>query len=1564
MASTVGAVWLNVLPSMRDFTRRLTKDATSAAARAATNSGKRLGADLVDTAGREVATSGGTTAQKAGTKIADTAGAAAGKAVPGSMRQAGARAGGALSSSAARAVDRSMGAALTASTQAATQTAMQAVSTTTGRALPAVMSAQGTNAGSAGGAALSRALAQSTGDLGSAIASAGPAITTALTGAVGGAVATASSQGVAQAGRAWRAAGAEMADVGASTTRRLTVPLLAAGGVMLNTAGDFEASMNRVKAVSGATGDQFDQLDRLAQDLGASTQYSASEAAGAMGYLAQAGFSVDDILTALPGTLDLAAAGQLDLADAADIASNVLTGYGLAAADLGRVNDILAKTFTSTNVDMRMLGDSFKYIAPVAKSAGLDIEEVSAAVGLLGNAGIQGEQAGTVLRGAISRLLKPTGAVKDTLDDLGVSVTDSSGKMRSLTDIFSQLEDSGASTSDMLTIFGVEAGPGMSALLEQGSGALADLTGELEGAGGTAQDIAGVQMEGLKGSLKELKSAAEGLMLAIADSGLLDDATSAVKSLTGGLQDLTDTNPELLSTATTIGMVVAALGPMVWVGGKVATTVGGVVTAVSTVAGGMATAGGAAADFAGGLRNVDTAFASNATVATRLGAAIRSQTLLWRQQAKAQGRSVTGLILYNTWAKIVRGTTLAWTAAQWALNTAWNAHPIGLIISGLVLLGVAVYEAYQHFEWFRDAIDAVGAAIMAVFGPVVSFFTDTVWPALVDGWDWVVDASVEAWDAMVAGWDALVGVFTDPPSFSEIITALKDAGGQVADWLTDRGNDLIDWAKELPDRFYDAMVDLGDGFVDLLAGIVDVDNLTGIGQDIADWLTGLGDDIIAWAVEFPGRVRERVSEVGDAALEWLSDLPEKAKERLSRFADSVVEWVKSIPGKISETLHTDDIAEWVDWLKDAAMEKLHGVADSAIEWAKSLPDKLATAVDNAADIASWIAEWGPKILAGLGIAIGVVVLGIPALLAGVAAAVLYVLGVIIFELGKWLWQKFTGLMDLVGRAIASKVAAVGQKFAGLRDDMVAKATDLKNRVLGFFAGLRDGAVSRVQDMRDWVVARASQLRDRALSVYAALKNRALSVFTAVRDRPTQLMGQLRDWVVGRATSLRDRVVGAFNAFKNSSISAFQRAKSGIEKAWNGIKSATKKPVQFVVDTVYNDGIRKVWNKVAGLVDMGKLGALHFATGGIYPGYTPGRDIGYAAVSGGEAIMRPEWTRAMGADYVHAANQAARSGGVTGVKRLAAAMGVAGDPGVAGYRGAYATGGIVPFAGAFANGGLIGRLQEFGAAAGDLFSGDLTGAAKKVLDPLIGDTLERFGSTEWGKLLAEVPKKMIGRFVAWLDSDEVDGKLIGRGAKGAVQAARQMIGTPYSWGGGGLNGPTTGIGRGAGTVGFDCSSLLRYAWYQAVGKIAPRTTYTQMPWVKKVSGAQPGAFGFPHSGHVFMGSDKPGMIIEAPYTGGFVREVPERSAWWGMPPWQYDQGGWLMPGTHLVTNQTGRPEPVLTDRQWADLRHARDQPTQQHAGHTFNVYETRSPHRTARRVATEMRDLEALQPALR
>lgn len=367
--------------------------------------------------------------------------------------------------------------------------------------------------------------------------------------------------------------GSRMQSIGSQMSLALTVPLTVASGAIIKLARDFESSMNRVQGITQATGDQMESLEGLAKELGATTAFSASQAADAMGFLAQAGFSVDEVYSSLPGTLELAAAGQLGLAEAADIASNVLTGFGLKAEEIGRVNDVLAETAISANTNVRQMGEGMAYVAPLAAGMGFTIEETSAAMGLLSDAGIQASAAGTGLRRIMSGLISES-------DDLGITIRDTSGEVLPLADILGQLEEKGFSAEDAMESFGERGGPALQALLSRGSDALRDLNTQLENAGGTAARLADTQMAGLPGAMYEFESAIQAVGLAIADSGLGDWTEAILWNAASLAQNLSKVNPLVLRLGTIVGGAAIAAGPLLVV-------LGGIVKLLPTLATGL-----------------------------------------------------------------------------------------------------------------------------------------------------------------------------------------------------------------------------------------------------------------------------------------------------------------------------------------------------------------------------------------------------------------------------------------------------------------------------------------------------------------------------------------------------------------------------------------------------------------------------------------------------------------------------------------------------------------------------------------------------------------------------------------------------------------------------------------------------------------------------------------------------------------------------------------------------------------------------------------------------------------
>ena len=362
------------------------------------------------------------------------------------------------------------------------------------------------------------------------------------------------------------------------------VGIAAAAGVALsvNSFVDFQAALNNVQAVSQATGAEMERFKAQALEMGAATKFSAQEAAEAQGFLAMAGLSVEQSLAALPDMLQLAAAGNLDLARATDIATDVMSGYRLEVEDLGRINDVIATTAANANTNIEQVGQAMVYVGPVAAAAGLAIEETSAAIGMLANAGFKGEMGGTALRGAITKLLNPSIEAKDILGDLGVTVLDSTGKMRPFASILDELERGGITAGEAMKVFGQRAGPGMLALVSQGGNALRDLTRVMEESEGATQRMAEVMQQGIVGSFTRAKSAASTLSIMIGGelapmvSKLTDGLTSAAGWMGQAVTESDNFRAALVGVATPVMVLVTAkIGLMVIAMGKlaIATTV-------------------------------------------------------------------------------------------------------------------------------------------------------------------------------------------------------------------------------------------------------------------------------------------------------------------------------------------------------------------------------------------------------------------------------------------------------------------------------------------------------------------------------------------------------------------------------------------------------------------------------------------------------------------------------------------------------------------------------------------------------------------------------------------------------------------------------------------------------------------------------------------------------------------------------------------------------------------------------------------------------------------------------
>lgn len=340
---------------------------------------------------------------------------------------------------------------------------------------------------------------------------------------------------------------------------------------------DFEIGMSKVQALTrlDKNSDDYKMLRNQARELGATTVFTANDVAQGQAFYAMAGFKPEQIKNAMAGTLSMSLAGDIDLATTADIGSNILTGFKLSSDEMNQVSDTLVATFTRSNVNLSMLGDTMKYVAPVAAGLGVDIETAAVAAGKLGDAGIQGSMAGTSLRAILGRLAEPPKQAAEALTKLGIKTRDAKGNLRELPAILAELDKKSQKmgTAQRAGLFkhiaGEEAFSALSVLVDKsGSGELQNMIAEIKAAKGEAEKVAKTMTDNLDGDLKNLTSAWEDVGIQIfggADSPLRD-ITKQVTNLISRFGNWAKKNPEIVKTLT---MITLGLGAVLAVGGSI-----------------------------------------------------------------------------------------------------------------------------------------------------------------------------------------------------------------------------------------------------------------------------------------------------------------------------------------------------------------------------------------------------------------------------------------------------------------------------------------------------------------------------------------------------------------------------------------------------------------------------------------------------------------------------------------------------------------------------------------------------------------------------------------------------------------------------------------------------------------------------------------------------------------------------------------------------------------------------------------------------------------------------------
>lgn len=723
--------------------------------------------------------------------------------------------------------------------------------------------------------------------------------------------------------------GGGMKDVGKKMTMAVTAPLVGFAGLAVKTGMDFDDAMAQVAAISGATGDDLEALRQKAKDMGATTKFSASEAAEGLNYMALAGWDTEDMLGGLDGVMNLAAASGEDLGTVSDIVTDALSAFGLEAKDSAQFADVLAATSANANTDVVGLGNAFKYVAPVAGALGFTVEDTAKAIGLMSDNGIKGEKAGTALRTMMTNLAKPTKAMQEEMDNLGISLTDTDGNMKTFDEIMNDLRGSFSGLTEeqqasaAATIFGKESMSGALAIINTTEESFDGLGEAINSSEGEAQRMAETMEDNLGGTWREIKSGIEAFSISIYEA-MLPALSKMSDKILEGIQWLNSLSPKVKTLGVIFGAVAAAIGPLLVVGGSFLMFLGGVFRAITPVTAAIAKAGG----------------------------------------------------------------LIKWLAPLFGALTS----PVTLTVAAIAALGAGFVIAYKKSETFRNFIDGLKDKFLTAWGSVVEFKDNflTAFDAIFalfkgdnSGIDMLKSLGLNEEQVTIIS-DAVekikevFGILKDKVTgvLSEIGEFFKSSFGDIKSWWDSDGalifeamgtvvSKVFDFIKFAVDTGLKFVVDLFNRFAPIIEGIWNilwptiqflVENVwekiklvIGVAMDLIQGIiSGVSALIEGDWKRFGEILKETALSIKDRVTEFFGNMKENALRLFGELFSGAKQWFSDMWSNLTNKAR--DIKTGVinrfNELKDGAINKVRDAYNSVTSWFQDMWSNVTTKARN------------------------------------------------------------------------------------------------------------------------------------------------------------------------------------------------------------------------------------------------------------------------------------------------------------------------------------------------------------------------------------------------------------------------------------------------------------------------------------------------------------------------------------------------------------------------------------------------------------------------------------------
>ena len=740
---------------------------------------------------------------------------------------------------------------------------------------------------------------------------------------------TASKNIATTIGNNLQSAGKSMTSAGSTLTKTVTTPVLGLGTAAVKVTSDFESAMSKVSAISGATGGDLDALNKKAQEMGAKTKFSATESAEAFTYMAMAGWKTEDMLSGIDGIMSLAAADGLDLATTSDIVTDALTAFGLSASDSGHFADVLAKASSNANTNVSMLGESFKYAAPVAGALGYSAEDTAIALGLMANAGIKGSQGGTALRGSLTRLIKPTDDAAALMEQYGLSMTNADGSMKSLGEVMNMLRDKlgGLTEAEQAQvaaqIFGQEAMSGMLAIINASDSDYAKLTDAIYDADGAAQQMADTMLDNLSGQLTLLKSALEGLAIQFGEILMpyIKQFVTWLQNLTQKLQELT---PEQKEQIVKWAAIPAATGPVLMVLGKLTTSVGSIITTFGKIPGALVKAKSAFTAVSAAIGGIS---APVVAVVAVIGVLIAAFANLWKTNEEFRNKM---------------------TAIWDGIKSKFESFAQG-IVDRLNALGF-------DFENFGEVVKAIWDGFCSLLAPIfegvfnqVSVILGSVLDALTGIFDVFIGIFTRNWDQAWQGVKEIFGTVWDliKGTFESWTIAFKGIADTVLGWFGTTWDET--WANIK--QFF---VDTWNGITTFFSNVINA-----IKTAVSNFIT----TIINFFAQLHTNIANFITNAYNSVVTWVSNMVAKAREVGQNFLNAVVSFFAQLPGKVLQFITSafDNVQTWATNMTNKAREMGTNFINNVVSFMQQLPGKIKQYLDSTINnLKTWVTQMGQK----------------------------------------------------------------------------------------------------------------------------------------------------------------------------------------------------------------------------------------------------------------------------------------------------------------------------------------------------------------------------------------------------------------------------------------------------------------------------------------------------------------------------------------------------------------------------------------------------------------------------